>query len=330
MASAASKVHKRRGQSSSFGFKTKEDQRRRVKQWRFSAWQKSLGQKPFQRALQLAEKEIHINGLMASLSAAKKAQRLDSDFKKQSLLEQERKLRTWMDSEGQKQVKELLAACPQLPFHADELVPVPSTFGVAICCPAIGADAASKAIAFAAKRNNNNLAKSLEKEWQELHLPIGEVPEEVPAIDVPASKCYELGLCVCSESGAQTLKLRNRLHAVLKQAFKLLAARNPLAKAEIALCFCSYQQCQAHESMNFSPYKATVLRMNRARHLENVEDQEHGRIYLEVLSKVNSLSHTQVTFTSNVIPCHRVHELSVTVFGIELGCLYILVLEPSN
>lgn len=147
----------------------------------------------------------------------------------------ERSLTEWIDENRLAVVDSLIEAVPRLGPLRDSLMAWPSVGYVLVECRLPVAPSVRLAQIIADASQRSGMAKSLREQWALLHkpimhedcLPIGG-GAAAGASTKSASKCSQIGFCICTSFGKKLSKIRVRFYQVLKNVpLEQCAARAP-------------------------------------------------------------------------------------------------------
>ena len=283
----------KRGKGSSFGQKTREENRLRQRLRRLALWHRTHGMTSQDRAHQVAVASNQSASLNEAISAAKTLQLLDAQEHRKRQEAHHDKLSRFRLGEGLHNAQWLKEALPGLPVPASALVPLPCANGMAFALPPTADFNVTTAAAYASHHKDTNLAMSLENEWLQLHEPLP--PEQCPALPSTrssASRCRESGMCVCKGHGKETWVLKNRFLQGMKLVFSTTKHKHQLCQGLIIVRISNKHACSLHEaedqedvwlhigSMSFSPYRPTFHEL-KAFHDAILVGDRPGRVALQ-------------------------------------------------
>lgn len=215
-AGAASKP--RAGQSS-FGAKSRQVCRRRIRELRGAICSGLQSADKEQRAFSMGE-WLAASGAdtTTALSLARSALRLHEKRDKHARAEMETALKAFQEGAGAEMLKEFRAAVP--PLNNQVLLPVPWPTGPMFEVFAPHRDLAAPAAAWAVESRESTLSTSLRQHWATRHKtllegdcrPVGEQQK-----GAAPTECRSVGRCVCSAEGQQIKRFKNSLLRCMKK-----------------------------------------------------------------------------------------------------------------
>ena len=265
---------------SSFGPTTRHVHRAFQRRALESAWGRLKDLNPAERVEALVKTgSLDATDTGKILKMASTYRRMETKAKKQAVLDDINVLKKFETSVGQAQLARLQSIMPVMTSQADFLttVPWPSQCGVCFHWTPHAAEAVTKSVAYASRSRQTNLAGNLEKEWQELHLPVCHTDVEPPTLrTTKPTLCQKAGLCLCEGEGKLLKRFKFLVFQSMRQVFADKPQREHLASGNVVVMFSSTgEQADPDDSIilqelwfhvgfvSFSPYTACFQVLQR-------------------------------------------------------------------
>lgn len=281
---------------STFGPKSRNVKQTRMKQLRAALCAFASGCGKDERSLAIGKEALKTGlDLGECLSLARSAMRVDSAQDRQRRAERQAAIKAFEGGPGQQLVNAIVGRHPFLagiPLRA-----VPSPKGAMLQVDGVpDLERLQQAVSWAYSSKSSNLSACLAQSWAQMHRTV--LDGQCPPCDEtrPTSECLAAGCCVCTGSGKDLKKLKNKFLSEMKTAFQMGTSQRQLLVDGAAVVRFSGGAKQASAAdgeplveqdvwlliglMYFKPYRPTFHRLEEVS-APNGEPSRAGRLFVK-------------------------------------------------